>query len=85
MVCLEGPAAELLEHLHHVPDGPGDVLLVQHAQGRGDVQGEQVQGLHRQVHAAGQGHELRRLDCTRLVRLETTRWVEHQIKVNYSH
>ena len=80
VVCVEGPAAELLEHLHHVPDGQGDVLLVQHAQGRGDVQGEQVQGLHRQVHAEGQGHELRRLHCARLVRLDGTRWMEYQTK-----
>ena len=68
MVRMEGPQTELLQHLLHVPDGQGDVLLVQHAQGRGDVQGEQVQGVGRQVHEAGQGHELSELYRSRMVR-----------------
>ena len=58
VVCLEGPQDKLLQHLHHVPHRQGDVLLVQHAEGRGDIQGEQVQGVRRQVHQAGQGQEL---------------------------
>ena len=68
MVRVEGPQTELLQHLQHVPDGQGDVLLVQHAQGRGDVQGEQVQRFRRQVHKAGQGNELRELYRSRMVR-----------------
>ena len=58
VVCVEGDAAELLQHLHHVPHRPRHVLLLQQAEGGGHVQGEQVQGLHHKVHGSRQGDQL---------------------------